>query len=131
MNFKGALIKGMSIGFFLAVLSCLLIYLSPTQADPFYTIGSFLASSPILLLLPSDLPDFLSWAVIFTYWIIAGAVTGWLAGRPRRLARISGTVLIIGIVLAHGITMRKIMEKLGEALAQGIGRMFQTNVSTE
>ncbi|GEM_PF-4837110 len=131
MNSEGAVIKGAATGFALAAVSCLLIYFCPAHTEPFYTAGSFLASSPILLLIPSDSPDLLSWSVIFFYWVFMGAVFGWLFGKRQRAVRISGIILILGIVLVHGITLHKITDKIGEALAEGIGRIFQTNVLTE
>lgn len=129
MNLEGAVTKGAATGFALAAVSCLLIYFSPGQAEPFYTVGSFLASSPILLLIPSDSPDLLSWSVVFSYWTLAGAVIGRLFGKQKRRARIWATVFILGMILVHGFTLRKITDQIGESLAQGIGRMVQTMIT--
>ncbi|OGW80814.1 MAG: hypothetical protein A2Z83_04315 [Omnitrophica bacterium GWA2_52_8] len=123
---QGAPYKGMMAGLGLAGLSFLLFYMSGGDKEPFYTFGSFLAAAPILLLLPHDLPDFLSCAVILVYWASVGAGIGWLLGWSKRFKYIAALVCALGVGLAHGITLNIIMNRIGDALAAGISRMVQT-----
>ena len=111
-------------GLALASLSCLSISFNPSAKEPFYTLSSLLAASPILLFLPPDVPDPVSWAIVLVYWAMLGALMGWFLGRPGRRARIFGVVLIAGVALVHALSWRVIMDRLQETMQQGLDRLF-------
>lgn len=116
--------KPASIGAFsglgLALLVALSAWLNQGSREPLQTITNFIASVPMLLVTPPNLPGWLELFLFISYWAIVGGALGWLVGQPRPFPLGAAFLMIVGLIVAHRMTQVKLEREL-EAVLRAIG----------
>ena len=119
-------IAGAGIGLCIAIVTLLFALLNNKwDNEVFKGIINFITSIPTFLFEAKlNMPQLVQNVLFFIYWVLVGAIFGWLAGRKGMFSKMLFVILIGGLIIVHRIVQVKLEKELAAAL-EAIGGMLK------
>ena len=120
----------MLVGLTLAGLAAGIAWINQSmEHDLLFRFVAFVFGVPYLFLSRLHSPDLLTQAGCFTYWILAGAIAGYLAQKRKMVYRFGFFCIMILLIVAHARAMQIVITEWSE-FAEGLQYLVETFVKS-
>lgn len=114
---------GVLIGLGIALVVAGLAWLNDGRSQVVEKAVMFIFSTPALISFKLRSSDAFMMVLSFIYWALVGGVVGWLIGAGKRATKVTGFVVLVGLLASHWIAYLNLSAEI-DAIGRALEALF-------